>query len=167
MNLPVLISAEQIQTRVTEIAHQLNKKYEGQSPIFICILKGGFLFFSDLIKQLSMNLQVDFMQISSYEGKESKEIKFLSKDFSYLKDRPVIIIDDILDTGKTLRYVVEHIQSFHPAELQLITLLKRKTSELTNLPVLTTGFEINDEFVVGYGLDDNEKMRQLGFISWI
>jgi len=160
-----LISEEKIMDRIDEIAAEITQKYKGKNVLFICALKGAFLFFSELIKRLEFDLEVDFMSISSYVGKESKDIKFIDKDFSHIAGKEVVIVDDILDTGKTLNFMINYIKQFNPNSIETVTLLKRKTLNEFNVKTLAYGFEIDDEFVVGFGLDHDQKARNLRFIG--
>lgn len=162
---PALISQKAVEKRIKEISQKLNKDFTKKSPIFLCILKGSFIFFSEILKRITINCETDFMSISSYNGTQSKEIKYIEKDFSHLENREVIIIDDILDTGKTLHFIINYLRQFKPSKVHLVTLLKRKRMNKYKVKPLYYGFEIKDEFVIGYGLDYNEKYRNLPYIA--
>jgi len=164
-NYPILISAQQVEQRIVEIAEAINAQFKGTSPVFVCVLKGAFLFFSELVKRVELDCEIDFMTISSYEGQQSKEIKYIDKDFSHLEGRNIILVDDILDTGKTLHFLFAYLQQFKPKEISLVTLLKREGKNPYNIIPLHFGFEIGNEFVVGYGLDHDQKFRNLPYIS--
>jgi len=166
-DLPELISHQEIKNRTKKIADKINKNYQDKSPILICVLKGAFLFFSELIENINIDCEIEFMTISSYIGTSSKEIKFIEKDFSNLENREIIIVDDILDTGKTLNFMIKYIKQFNPKSIELITLLKRQGKNKYNIVPYENGFEIKDEFVIGYGLDFNEKYRNLNYISYL
>ena len=163
----VLLSEEQIQQKVNELAAMLNAEYADKDPIFVGVLKGVVLFFGDMIKRIDIPCQIDFMWISSYQGTTSKQM-VVKRDVSEdIKGRHVVILEDIFDTGNSLEFTYKHLLSKEPASLKICTLLDkpdRRNPTVTVKPDYT-GFTIPNEFVVGYGLDFNEHYRNLPFIG--
>ena len=163
----VLLTEEQIQNRVKELAAQLSAEYAGKDPVFVGVLKGVVVFYADFIKNFTEHCQLDFMWISSYSGTTSKFME-VKKDVSAdLKGRHVVILEDIFDTGNSLQYTYEHLLTKEPASLKICTLLdkpERRREGITVKPDYT-GFVIPNEFVVGYGLDFNEHFRNLPYVG--
>ena len=163
----VLLSEEQIQTRVKELAAELSKEYAGKDPVFVGVLKGVVMFYADFVKKFTEPCQMDFMWISSYAGTTSGQM-VVRKDVSVdLKGRHVVILEDIFDTGSSLQYTYNHLLTKEPASLKICTLLdkpERRRAGITVQPDYT-GFVIPNEFVVGYGLDFNEHFRNLPFVG--
>ncbi len=163
----VLISKEQIQQKVTEFAKLLSEEYAGKDPIFVGVLKGVVMFFSDVVKQITIPCQIDFMWISSYQGTNSKEM-VVKRDVSEdIKGRHVVILEDIFDTGNSLEFTYKHLLSKEPASLKICTLLdkpERRNPTVTVKPDYV-GFTIPNAFVVGYGLDYNEFYRNLPYVG--
>ena len=163
----VLLSEEQIQEKVKEFAALLSKEYEGKDPIFIGVLKGVVLFFGDVVKNISIPCQIDFMWISSYEGTQSRKMTVKRDISTDIKGRHVVILEDIYDTGNSLNFTYQHLLEKEPASLKICTLLDkpaRRNPDITLQPDYV-GFTIPNEFVVGYGLDFNEYYRNLPFIG--
>ena len=163
----VLLSEEQIQTRVKELAAELSKEYAGKDPVFVGVLKGVVVFYADFVKNFTESCQMDFMWISSYAGTTSGEM-IVRKDVSTdLKGRHVVILEDIFDTGNSLQYTYEHLLTKEPASLKICTLLDKPARRRAGITVKAdyTGFVIPNEFVVGYGLDFNEHYRNLPFVG--
>ncbi len=163
----ILLSEEQIQTRVKELAAELSKEYAGKDPVFVGVLKGVVVFYADFMKNFSELCQMDFMWISSYAGTTSGEM-IVRKDVSVdLKGRHVVILEDIFDTGNSLQYTYNHLLSKEPASLKICTLLDKPERRVPGITVKPdyTGFVIPNEFVVGYGLDFNEHYRNLPFVG--
>lgn len=164
----VLLSEEQIQSRVRELATQLSRDYAGKNPIFVGVLKGVVVFFSDFIKNFTEDCQIDFMWISSYAGANSTGAMEVKRDVAGdLKGRHVVILEDIFDTGTSLQYTYHHLLAKEPASLKICTLLDKPERRKPGITVTPdyTGFVIPNEFVVGYGLDYNEQYRNLPFIG--
>ena len=164
----VLLSEEQIQSRVRELAAQLSRDYAGKNPIFVGVLKGVVVFFSDFIKNFTDDCQIDFMWISSYAGANSTGAMEVKRDVAGdLKGRHVVILEDIFDTGTSLQYTYHHLLAKEPASLKICTLLDKPERRKPGITVTPdyTGFVIPNEFVVGYGLDYNEQYRNLPFIG--
>ena len=163
----VLLTEEQIQTRVKELAAELSKEYAGKDPVFVGVLKGVVVFYADFMKNFTEQCQMDFMWISSYSGTSSGEM-IVRKDVTVnLKDRHVVILEDIFDTGNSLQYTYNHLLSKEPASLKICTLLDKPERRRDGITVKAdyTGFVIPNEFVVGYGLDYNEHYRNLPFVG--
>ena len=157
----VLISNEQIQARVKELAAQLDKDYEGKKPLFICILKGSIMFFTDLLRSLSIDCAMDFMSVSSYRNgtTSSGEVKIIKDLDDPIVGKDVIIVEDIIDSGNTLSYLKRLLYSRKPNSVKIITMLDKPERRKVEIEPDYTGFVIEDEFVVGYGLDYAQDYR--------
>lgn len=163
----IMISAEQIQARVKELAKQLDRLYEGHKPLVVCILKGSAIFFADLIRNMDTCMDVDFMAVSSYGAGtvSSGELK-IKKDLTIdIKDRDVLIVEDIIDSGNTLYHLKRMLIARQPASLNIVTLLDKPDRREAPMEPEYTGFVIEDEFVVGYGLDYAEEYRNLPYVG--
>ena len=164
----ILISEEQLQSRIRELAQQLSQEYADKSPIFVGVLKGVVMFFGDIVKRITVPCQIDFMWISSYDGTSTTGSMQVKRDVSSdIKGRHVVILEDIFDTGNSLEFTYHYLLSKEPASLKICTLLDkpdRRNPAVTVKPDYT-GFVIPNEFVVGYGLDFNEYYRNLPFIG--
>lgn len=163
----ILLSEEQIQNKVRELAAILSAEYEGKDPIFVGVLKGVVMFFGDIVKRIDVPCQIDFMWISSYQGAESGEMIVKRDISSDIKGRHVVILEDIFDTGNSLDFTYKHLLSKEPASLKICTLLDkpdRRNPAVTVKPDYV-GFTIPNEFVVGYGLDYDEYYRNLPYIG--
>ena len=169
MNFTVkeLISQEKVESRIKEMAAQISKDYEGKTVHLVCILKGSAFFTCELAKYITVPVTIDFMQCSSYGGDtKSSGIVKLAKDLDEpITGRDTIIIEDIIDSGRTLSHLVKLLSQREPASLQLCTLLDKPDRRVVEVDVKYTGFEIPDKFVVGYGLDYDQKMRNLPYIG--
>ncbi len=164
----ILLSEEQIQSKVKELAAQLSKEYEGKDPIFVGVLKGVVMFYADFVKNFDGHCQMDFMWISSYAGTSSTGHMVVKKDVSAdIEGRHVVILEDIFDTGSSLEFTYHHLLSKNPASLKICTLLDKPDRRREGITVTAdyTGFVIPNEFVVGYGLDFNEHYRNLPFVG--
>ena len=162
-----LISEEKVVARIKELAEQINKDYEGKSVTLVCILKGSIFFTCELAKYLTIPVTIDFMQCSSYgaDTKSSGIVK-LAKDLDEpILGKDIILIEDIIDSGRTLSHLFKLLSQREPASLALCTLLDKPSRRVVEVDVKYTGFEIPDEFVVGYGLDYAQKMRNLPYIG--
>lgn len=164
----VLISEEQLQNRIRELAAELSEEYADKDPVFVGVLKGVVMFFGDIVKRINIPCQIDFMWISSYEGTTTTGEMKVKRDVSAdLKGRHVVILEDIFDTGTSLDYTYRHLLAKEPASLKICTLLdkpERRKPGITLQPDYT-GFVIPNAFVVGYGLDYNEHYRNLPYIG--
>lgn len=164
----VLISEESLQQRIAELAQQVSADYAGKTPIFIGVLKGVVMFFGDFVKRITVPCQIDFMCLSSYKGTQSTGTMQVKMDLSAdIRDRDVVIVEDIFDTGNSLSYTYEYLLSLKPASLKIVTLLDKPDRRKPGVTVKAdyTGFVIPNEFVVGYGLDFNEYYRNLPYIG--
>ncbi len=163
----VLYSEEYIKEVVEDLGRQLTKEYEGKNPLVICVLKGAVMFMTDLTRAMSCDLELDFMDVSSYgAGMESSgEVKILKDLDTAVEDRHLIIVEDIIDTGRTLNSLIELFKYRKAASIQVVTLLDKKERRVVDLQADYIGVNVPDEFVVGYGLDFNEKYRNLPYIG--
>ena len=164
----VLLTEEQIQKKVQELAGELTKEYADKNPVFIGVLKGVVIFFADMVRNMRFPCEIDFMCISSYGGTTTTGNTVVKKDVSVdLKGRHVVILEDIYDTGNSLTFVRDYLLSKEPASLKICTLLdkpERRKPGVTLVPEYV-GFTVPNEFVVGYGLDYNEHYRNLPYIG--
>jgi hypoxanthine phosphoribosyltransferase len=164
----VLINKAKLEKRIEEIARQIEKDYEGKEVVFIGILKGSVMFMADLAKSVKNSVILDFMDVSSYEGTESTGKITINKDIrNSIEGKDVIIIEDIIDTGRTLTYIVEYLKQKNPNSIKIATMLSKPSRRIMELDVDYIGFSIDDKFVIGYGLDYNEKYRNLPYIGYI
>lgn len=160
-----LISKEEIDSRVIEIASQISEKYKAEPVIFIVVLNGSFIFASDLIRSTEIDCEVDFIKVASYNGKQSTgKIKFEKDLSSDISGKNVIILEDIIDSGITINFIIEVIEKKNPKSLKIATLLLKPGVAKLNFEIDWVGFEISPEFVVGYGLDYNQKLRNLNAV---
>lgn len=166
-DLKVLIDEQTLQARIDEMAKQFMEDYKGKEITFICILKGSIFFTVDLAKKIDGDVRVDFMRVSSYQGESSTgEIKMKLDLKDSIQGKDVIIIEDIIDTGRTLSYLKEYLKIKQPNSLKICTLLDKKERRVCDMEADYVGFEIPDKFVVGYGLDYDEKYRNLPYIGY-
>jgi hypoxanthine phosphoribosyltransferase len=166
-NIRVLISEEQIRARVAELAKEINAHYVGKELTMICVLKGSFLFFADLVRAVKVPVKVEFISCSSYGNAKttSGEVK-LSLDVTQpLDGRHVLIVEDIVDTGLTLKYIRELFQVRNPASMACCALLQKPEALKVEVPVEYVGFAIGNEFVIGFGLDYAQNYRELPYIG--
>ncbi len=158
-----LITSEQIQSRVKELGEQISADYKGKLPIFIGILNGSFIFLSDLIKHVSVNCEIDFYKLSSYGDQKisSGNVKLLKELNADINDRHVILVEDIVDTGLSISYIEKLMGSYNPASIKVASLLVKPKCLKYDVKIDYIGFEIENEFVIGYGLDYAQKYRNL------
>lgn len=163
----VLLSEEKINTRIREIGEQISKDYAGKSVHLVCILKGGSFFMCELAKRITVPVSIDFMSVSSYgSGSESSGVIKIVKDLDEpLTDKHVLVIEDIVDTGKTLHYLLELLKNRGAADVKLCALLDKPDRRVVDIKADYTGFQIPDEFVVGYGMDYAQRYRNLPYIG--
>lgn len=161
--LEEFISEQAVQKRVAELAEQIRKDYEGKNPIFIGVLNGSFIFIADLVRETGMNMEIDFLKLSSYgDSKISSGSVTLLKDLnSSIEKRHVVVVEDIIDSGLSIDYIRKLILLRHPASLEFVTLLFKKGLSSLDFGIKYIGFEIPNKFVVGYGLDHAQKYRNL------
>lgn len=152
--------------RVSELGREISVDYEGREVVLVGILKGAYLFASDLARSISVPCQLEFVSISRYRRSSGfKEVRLIKDVDLDLTDRDVILVEDIVDTGLTLRYLVDELSSRAPRSIEICSLLDRPELRLADIPLHYVGFNVNDEFLVGYGLDFREKYRGLPFIA--
>jgi len=165
----VLISTEELQAKVHEMAQAISADYEGTRPILVCVLKGAIFFLADLARRLPFDLELEFMAVSSYgQSTDSSGVVRIVKDLDTdIEGRHVLIVEDIIDSGLTLQYLTNNLTSRNPAGLEIATLLSKPSRRTAALKCRYTGFEIPNLFVVGYGLDYAEKYRNLPYIGVI
>ena len=162
-DLNIYFSKEIINSRIKQIANQLSNKFSNDYPVIIGVLNGSFIFLADLVRLFEFDCEIDFIKANSYIGKKSSGKVILDKDVSIdLKDRRVVLVEDIIDSGLTVEFLYEHILSFAPKDITIVTLLSKKNNYKLNFDVDIIGFEIGSDFVVGYGLDLNQRYRNLG-----
>jgi hypoxanthine phosphoribosyltransferase len=162
----ILISGDQIQRRVRELGAQISREYSGTVPILVTVLRGGIVFLADLMRAMDIDHEIDFMAVSSYgKGTQSSGVVRILSDLNMnIQGRDVLIVEDIVDTGLTLAYIRENLETRQPASLRICALLDKKARRATSVHVEYVGFEIPDKFVVGYGLDFAERYRNLPHI---
>ena len=163
----VLISEEELEAKVSELAAVLDREYENENPVFIGILKGSFVFMADIMRKINIYCDIDFMAVSSYgnKSKSTGAVK-INKDLSQdIEGRSVVIIEDILDSGLTLSYLKKYLMNRNPKSIKICTLLDKPARRKADIKADYFGFDIPDAFVVGYGLDYAERYRNLPFIG--
>ena len=166
--IKVLISEEKINNRLDELANQIMDEYKGKDIVFLCILKGSIFFTVELAKRIKNNIQFEFVEVSSYENNESTGKVKLNKDITQsIEGKEVIIIEDIVDTGRALAFLKELLLEKKPASLKICSLLDKPSRRIANVKADYVGFAIEDKFVVGYGLDDEQNLRNLNYIGYI
>lgn len=165
--ISVLISEEDVNARIKELGEKISKDYEGKTVHLVCVLKGSVFFMSELAKRITVPVTIDFMSVSSYgNSTTSTGVVRIMKDLDEtLENKHVIVVEDIVDTGNTLSYLLKSLSERNPASLALVTLLDKPDRRVAPVHVNYTGFEIPDEFVVGYGLDYAQKYRNLPYIG--
>ena len=165
--ISVLLSEEEVYARIKAIGEQISRDYEGKQIHMICVLKGGTFFMCELAKRISVPVSLDFMAVSSYGGdtKSSGVVKIVKDLDEAIQGKDVLVVEDIVDSGRTLSYLLEMLRDRKPASLKLCTLLDKPDRRVIEVPVDYTGFQIPDEFVVGYGLDYDQKYRNLPYIG--
>ena len=163
----VMLSQEEIENKVTELAKQIEKDYEGQDLLLVGILKGASVFVADLMRKINLNVNIDFMSVSSYgSGTVSSGTVKILKDLDVdIKDKNVLIVEDIIDSGITLRNLYDTLMTREPRSLKLCTLLNKPERKKVDVNVDYVGFVIEDKFIVGYGIDYDEKYRNLPYIA--
>lgn len=162
----VFVTEEELQKRINELGKQIEKDYSGKHPILVSILKGSFYFLADLTRRIDIPLNIDFMAIGVYPGSTSHTgIVRISKDLDInITGRHVLIVEDIINTGLTLGYLVQQMEARKPASINICTLLDNPSIRLVNIPVEYSGFNMPDIYLAGYGLDKNEEFRHLPYI---
>ena len=162
----VLISAEEIEEKVAAVGAQISKDFEGREPIFVGVLKGCFIFMADLMRHVTINCSVDFMAVSSYSGTSSTGAVRINKDLNQdIAGKDLILVEDILDSGVTLNYLKNYLEVRKPASIHIVTLMDKPSRRKADIYADYSCFEVPDAFVVGYGLDYNEKYRNIPYIG--
>lgn len=162
----ILFSEEDISKRVKELGKELSKEYRGKDPVIISLLRGSFIFASDLVRAMDIKLEIDFMTTASYGNAEvfSGKVNFLSDIRSDIKGRDVIVVDDIIDTGHTMKAVIEHLKEKNPKSIKTCVVLDKPSRREVNLKPDYVAFEIPDVFIVGYGLNYGDFCRNVPYI---
>lgn len=163
----VLLSEEEVNARIREMGEQISKEYSGKSIHLVCILKGGSFFMCELAKRITVPISIDFMSVSSYgSSTESSGVVKIIKDLDEpLEGRNVLVVEDIVDTGRTISYLMELLKGRGAADVKLCTLLDKPERRVVDVKADYTGFQIPDEFVVGYGMDYDQRYRNLPYIG--
>ncbi|MFD2671521.1 hypoxanthine phosphoribosyltransferase [Marinicrinis sediminis] len=163
----ILYSEEEIQSKIEELGKQISVDYEGKNPLVICVLKGAFIFMGDLVKRISVPLETDFMAVSSYgqSTKSSGVVKIIKDLDATVENRDVLIVEDIIDSGLTLSYLIDILKRRNATSVKIVTLFDKPVRRTVELVPDYSGFELPDSFVVGYGLDYAEQYRNLPFIG--
>jgi len=166
-NGKVQISEAQIAARIRELGEQIKLDYQGQEPHLVCVLNGAFIFMADLVRAIDMPLTIDFLAVSSYGDaqKTSGEVELLKDLRMPIAGRQVIVVEDIVDTGITINYLLRMLEARQPASLKIAALLSKPSRRQVQVPIHYLGFEIEDAFVYGYGLDRSQFDRNLPFIT--
>lgn len=166
-NIRVLLSEEELDKRIQELGDRISLDYANSQVHLICVLKGGVFFTCELAKRITVPVSLDFMSVSSYgnDTKSSGVVKIVKDLDESIENKDVLVVEDIIDSGRTLSYLLENLKSRNPKSLKLCTLLDKPERRVTEVKVDYTGFEIPDEFVVGYGLDYAQRYRNLPYIG--
>ena len=165
----ILIGAEELQAKVAELGRQISEDYQGRDLLLICLLRGAVVFLSDLIRAIDIPLEIDFMAISSYgSSTESSGVVRLVMDLrSTITDRNVLVVEDIVDSGRTLAYILDNLRTRRPADIKVCALLSKPSRREVQVKLDYLGFEIPNRFIVGYGLDYAERYRNLPFLGFL
>ncbi len=166
-HIEIMLTEEEVDKKIQELGDRISKDYAGKSVHLVCVLKGGSFFMCELAKRITVPVSLDFMSVSSYGGdtKSSGVVKIVKDLDEPLAGKNVLVIEDIVDSGRTLSYLLEMLKDRNPESLKLCTLLDKPDRRVVDVKVDYTGFEIPDEFVVGYGLDYDQKYRNLPYIG--
>ena len=166
-HVKVLLTEEEVDKRIQQIGEAISRDYAGRQVHLVCVLRGGSFFMCELAKRITVPVSLDFMSVSSYGGdtKSSGVVKIVKDLDDPLQDKDVIVVEDIVDSGRTLSYLMEMLRDRGPKSLRLCTLLDKPERRVVDVKVDYTGFEIPDEFVVGYGLDYDQRYRNLPYIG--
>ena len=165
----ILITKEQLDKRIAELGAEITEDFRGEELLLIGILKGSVLFMADLMRQIDLDVTIDFMSVSSYEGstKSTGVVRILKDLDSDIKGKNVIIVEDIIDSGLTLSYLKDYLLARSPACLRICTLLDKPARRKVDLRGDYVGFDVEDKFIVGYGIDIAQKYRNLPYVSWV
>lgn len=166
--IKVLYSMEELQKRIKEVGEQISKDYEGKEIVIVSVLKGAIFYTVDLVKNITTDVVIDFMKVSSYEGTESTGVITIKQDLGIdIEGKHVLIVEDIIDTGRTLRVLREELLKRKPASLKITTLMDKKERREVELDADYVGFTIPNKFVVGYGFDIDDKYRNIPYVGYI
>ncbi len=167
LNLETLISEADLQKRIKELGAEITKDYEGKEMVVLCVLKGGVMFMADLVKHIDVPMKMEFMVVSSYgdEYKSSGVVRIVKDLDEPIEGKHILIVEDIIDSGRTLQYLSNILSERKPASIKICTLLDKKEERISNVEVSYTGFPIGNEFVIGYGLDYKQYYRNLPYIA--
>ncbi|MBD3215963.1 MAG: hypoxanthine phosphoribosyltransferase [Candidatus Lokiarchaeota archaeon] len=165
----LLITEKEIKTKINQLAKRINSDYRGKTPILISVLKGSFMFLADLLRELKIDVEIEFIELSSYgdlteSSGEVKVIKWLSKE---IRERDIILVEDIVDTGLTVSTLLERLENHNPKSLKVCTLTSKPARREIEVPIHYLGFEVPNKFIIGYGIDYNEKYRNLSEIYYL
>ncbi|EHN11451.1 Hypoxanthine-guanine phosphoribosyltransferase [Patulibacter medicamentivorans] len=163
----ILIQSDDLQRRVADIGAEISRDYEGREILLVCVLKGAVLFVADLMRELTIPCQVDFMAVSSYGSatRSSGVVRILKDLDKPIEGQHVLIVEDIIDSGLTLQYLLRNLRSRNPASLEVCSLLTKPSRREVDLPIRYTGFELPDRYAVGYGLDLAQRYRNLPYVA--
>ncbi len=163
----IQISADEIQNRISELGARIQDDYEGENLHLVCVLNGAFLFMADLVRAIDLPLTVDFLSVSSYGSRteSSGEVRLVKDLDQSLKHKHVLLVEDIVDTGLTMNYLLNYLQGRGPLSVRVATLLSKPSRRQVEVPIDYLGFEIEDAFVYGYGLDVDHRYRNLPFVT--
>jgi hypoxanthine phosphoribosyltransferase len=163
----IILSEEQLRARIHELGEEISRDYAGESILLVAVLRGAALFIADLARQITVPIEMDFMAVSSYGSstKSSGVVRILKDLDELIEDRNVLVVEDILDTGLTLKYLLRNLASRKPRSLEVVALLSKEGKQRVPIRCKYVGFSIPDEFVVGYGLDFAERYRNLPYIG--
>jgi len=163
----ILLTGEQIQARVAELGAALARDYADRDPVLVSVLKGSIIFLADLVREMQIPLSVDLMEVSSYGAstESSGQVRILKDLSNAIEGRHVLVVEDIIDTGLTLNYLLRYLGDKSPASISIVCLLDKPARRLAEIPIDYRGFTIPDRFVIGYGLDYDERYRNLPYIG--
>lgn len=161
----VLFSTHQIRQRVADLGRQITRDYQGKQPVLIGVLRGVVCFLADLLREIALPVSLDFLAVTRYTADGEKTVRITKDLETGIKGKDVLLVEDIVDTGMTLRYILRYLESREPASIRVCTLLDKRVRRIVEVPLHYIGFEVPDEFVVGYGLDYLERYRNLPFIG--
>jgi len=164
--LEPLITEERLRTRIAEMGRDIARDYAGQTLVIVAVLKGSFVFVADLVRAIALPLEVEFIGIRSYAGTSSSGVVQITQDLSRpIAGEHVMLVEDVVDSGLTMSYLLDNLSTRRPASVQVCALLEKPTRATVKVPIAYRGFEIPDEFVVGYGLDVDGKYRNLPYVG--
>jgi hypoxanthine phosphoribosyltransferase len=164
--LEPLITEERLRARVAELGREIARDYAGRPPVIVGVLKGSFVFVADLVRAIGLPLEVEFISIRSYAGTASSGVVEITQDLTRpIAGEHVLLVEDVVDTGLSMSYLLDNLSTRHPASVQVCALLEKPARARVHVPIAYRGFEIPDEFVVGYGLDVDGKWRNLPYVG--